>query len=530
MSPALATVLTIGVVLALVLGDTRVREARAALWLPVAWLLVTGSRFVSQWLDVDAGGAAAYEDSSPIDAAWFALLIVLGTLVLVRRREALLHVVRSNAWLVAFAAWGLLSIAWSDFPLVSARRWVKTLGHPVMVLVILTDPRPVDAFRIVMKRCAYVLLPCSVLFIKYLPELGRSFDPWTGAAANNGVGLTKNDLGYLCMVFGLFFLWNLLTAAGVRDAWRRPEVALSLAFLAAIAWLLGAANSATSATAFLGGASLLLLLRFAPAVKFRLGTYVLLAALVAVALQWFADPYAIVLRWLGRSPTLTDRTEVWADVLALQPNVLLGAGFESFWLGERLQAMWDRWWWHPNQAHNGYLETYLNLGLVGVVLLAGTLWHTFAKIRARLAANLAFADLRLAYLVAVVAFNFTESGFTGVHLVWTIFWVAALDLLPATGDVPARAISPAFAPGASADATPHAAAVNSGSGAAFPTSYPRRVERRPDPRPAHDSRELRDAHEPRDPRRPPEPRPPHLPHQTRDSRRPRYPRYPRHPR
>ena len=28
---------------------------------------------------------------------------------------------------------------------------------------------------------------------------------------NTGAGLTKNDLGYVCMVLGLFFFWNLLT-------------------------------------------------------------------------------------------------------------------------------------------------------------------------------------------------------------------------------------------------------------------------------------------------------------------------------
>ena len=80
---------------------------------------------------------------------------------------------------------------------------------------------------------------------------------------------------------------------------------------------------------------------------------------------------------LGRDPSLTDRTAVWADVLALQNRPMLGYGFESFWLGDRLMVLWNKWWWRPTQAHNGYIETYLNLGLVGLGLLAGLLLSTF---------------------------------------------------------------------------------------------------------------------------------------------------------
>ena len=37
-------------------------------------------------------------------------------------------------------AYGLLSVLWSDFPLIAGKRWIKTLGHPVMALIILTEP------------------------------------------------------------------------------------------------------------------------------------------------------------------------------------------------------------------------------------------------------------------------------------------------------------------------------------------------------------------------------------------------------
>ena len=124
---------------------------------------------------------------------------------------------------------------------------------------------------------------------------------------------------------------------------------------------------------------------------------------------------------------MTDRTYVWADAIALQDRPFLGVGFESFWLGPRLEALWAKWWWRPNQAHNGYIETYLNLGLVGVFLLLAVVVSTFRKISKQFSTNFDFARLRLTFLVAILAFNFTEAGFKAVHFVWTMFYIIALD-------------------------------------------------------------------------------------------------------
>ena len=72
---------------------------------------------------------------------------------------------------------------------------------------------------------------------------------------------------------------------------------------------------------------------------------------------------------MGRDSTLTGRTEIWTHVLWVAGNPLLGTGFESFWLGDRLANVWSIM---PGiqEAHNGYLEVYLNLGWIGVTLLA----------------------------------------------------------------------------------------------------------------------------------------------------------------
>jgi exopolysaccharide production protein ExoQ len=118
-------------------------------------------------------------------------------------------------------------------------------------------------------------------------------------------------------------------------------------------------------------------------------------------------------------------------------NPLLGAGFESFWLGDRLQKLWNIFWWHPNESHNGYLETFLNLGWVGVALLGVLLINGYRNIVKQLVEGFKTAPLWLAFYFVGVAYNFTEAAIRTVSPVWIFFILAIIALpKPAPTDVP----------------------------------------------------------------------------------------------
>jgi hypothetical protein len=206
MPRSLATLLTFAFIFVLLSWDSRKQEGISrALWLPVLWLAIIGSRFVSQWINL---GNYGNDEGTLIDALYFLTLIIAGMCILIRRGVAVVELIRNNSWLAAFFFYSFLAIMWSDFPFISFKRWIKTLGHPIMALIILTDPHPVNAFQTVMKRCSYLMMPLSVLFIKYYPEYGRGFDFWSGMAYNNGITLQKNSLGNLCMIFFMFYCFD----------------------------------------------------------------------------------------------------------------------------------------------------------------------------------------------------------------------------------------------------------------------------------------------------------------------------------
>ena len=402
-----------------------------ALWLPTIWMFLISSRTVTQWAQM-AGislGGGNYQEGTPSDAVVFFALITAGIVVLYRRHVNMRDVASHNRLLTFFLIYCLISICWSEFPFVAFKRWIKILGHPVMTLVVFTEPDPQEAICRMMKRCAYIILPYSIMFIKYFPEWSHENSPYGGPALLTGTALDKNMEGSICFILGAFFLWHFLQVRQwERSPKRRGEMFLCLLFLLMVGYLLRAVHSSTSEVSLAVAAGVMLLLgrRFInPA---NIGTYLITTGVVIGLSQWmFGFVDYIIQNNLGKDLTLTDRTKVWALALQLQDNPILGAGFESFWMGDRLREVWSQFWWHPIQAHNGYLETYLSLGLVGLGLMLALIVSAFLRGRHALLAGSDFGRFRLGFVTAFVLYNWTEAAFKAIHPVWFVFYIVAID-------------------------------------------------------------------------------------------------------
>jgi O-antigen ligase len=439
MPPKLALLICILFILVIFIGDIkRKRKSSLALWVPLIWMLIIGSRYVSQWLNLSPPIESPddYLEGSPIDRNVFLGLIMVGLFILFRRRISWSQIFQRNAWILFFFFYGGISIFWSDFEFVSFKRWIKAVGDVVMVLIVLTEPDPIGAVKILIRRCAFLLVPLSGLFIKYYPELGRGYSRWTWEPFYTGVTNDKNALGSLCMIFGLFFSWNLLTMWRNRDiSLDRKEVFIHALFLVMILWLLNMARSATSLIGLIIGVSILVGMTL-PNLKGNVkhtGFYILYILLILLTLELSFNVIQNTIASLGRDKTLTGRTELWEELIAMDTNPLVGTGYESFWLGDRARKFWEKYYWHPNQAHNGYLETYLNLGWIGVLLLTGVLFSCYRTARRTLIDDFGYGIFRMAFLAVALVYNITEAGFKGLHPMWFIFLVIAVQYPRSSG-------------------------------------------------------------------------------------------------
>jgi exopolysaccharide production protein ExoQ len=431
MPPFLALLLTVALIVYLFRRDSRENSTvTGAVWLPLVWMFTTESRTVFEWLSTFGlpVGGGSLQEGTPLDAAVYFILIVAGVAVLKRRQVSLQWVIQNNGWVAAYLAYCFFAVLWSDFPAVSLKHWIKVIGHPVMVLVLLTEPEPLEAVIRLLKRSAYLFVPLSILAIKYYPNIGLSYDDWTGAQTRNGIALDKNMLGVACLILGFFFVWNFLkTLALEKSKARRNELLLTVFFLYQIGWLFWKANSATSLISLFLGTTLMLVAKLPFVNKRLLGAYFVVAAVILVSAQLAFGSVADVTSLSGHDATYEGRTKLWGELLKFPINPILGTGFESFWLGDRLQRLWADHWWHPNEAHNGYLETYLNLGIVGLVMLGGLLIATFKKATAALVRGDEFGLFRFGFLGIVLVYNWTEAGFRGLDPIWFTFFIIALD-------------------------------------------------------------------------------------------------------
>ena len=128
---------------------------------------------------------------------------------------------------------------------------------------------------------------------------------------------------------------------------------------------------------------------------------------------------------LGRDATLTGRTEIWNIVLDVGPgNFLLGRGYGSFWSGSTAEQVWDRLTYHTHftQSHNGYIDIYLELGVIGLFLLAWMMCSVVGTFRQTFAVNVEYGAYRLAFFTAILVHNLTESSYgRPTHLLWFVF-------------------------------------------------------------------------------------------------------------
>ena len=329
---------------------------------------------------------------------------------MVGRKKEVARLVNANLVVVLFLSYCALSIFWSDYPGIAAKRWIQLLGDFITVSIVLTERDPAEAIKWVLTRVAVVLIPVSVLLIKYYPGLGRYYNYWTGMPYVSGVSTDKNMLGMMCLVCGSVILFSFLQLwrqrRGPEESWRLVANALVLAMLF---WLFHLAHSMTALSCFCFASFVLVVSGFFRVARKPAIIHLLVGGILggAAAILFLHIGEAAALEQMGRDQTLTGRTEIWSGLLRFASNPVLGAGYESFWLGDRLKSIWAS---APmlagvNEAHNGYLETYLNLGWVGIALLVAFIVVGYRNVVGSLRKDFDAGRLKLAFFVVAIEYT-----------------------------------------------------------------------------------------------------------------------------
>jgi O-antigen ligase len=407
-------------------------EVSQAVWLPTVWVMACICKPLAMWYG--SAGSGSVEDGSPLDRSFASLLIALGMLVIAKRRISWAIIRKNNAWLVALCVYAFVSILWSDFPFVSIKRYVRFTGSIIMALVLLSDPAPLCALESLLRRIAFVLIPFSMLLVKYYPDVGCVYGKLYGNVMWVGVTTQKNNLGVLCFISIFFLVWSLLRAwdreKGEFAGWKTaPHVAI---LLASMHLLRGPSTAAASKTAFIAlsvGCLCLLGLLWMKNHGRCVRRSMLLAAVVVAFVYGVGLPFGMtslfsgVLESLGRDTTFTGRNEIWEELIPVAMGApVLGLGYGGYWVRPIESDV--------NEAHNGYLDVVLELGVVGLALLFGFVVSLCRKAHACLVDEFWWGSFGFAFLLATVLHNASESTFLKTSdSLWTLLIFVSM-LLP----------------------------------------------------------------------------------------------------
>lgn len=429
----------------------RSERVSKALWWPLIWYMVVSSRPIGVWfgiwgLPMGASGGGV-TGGSPIDRNFYLALSFIGIVVLINRKFNWGKLFTKNSWLTMLLLFMILSISWSEFSFVSFKRFVKIVGAIIMALVVLTEQNPMIAITTIIRRCAYLHLPMSIIVIRYFRNIGITFD-WTGSAQSwQGITSSKNVLGQVAMVAAFYFLWEIVRN-WKKSKWKSLKSINLVYFLMGAYLLKGSDNSLslTSVSVFCLATFIFFRLkslgyniqRIRRFMNFMMaGTLSFLSLITVHSIVGFSEEslFGKFITTFGRDITLTDRTIIWNDIYNVVRNPLLGVGFGGFWIGEIMNIPFSAGMtWTLGQAHSGYVDTYLQIGLVGVFLLIGLIIKTPNTLLKSYLSNVEFSWLRVALFITIVYINITETTFLrGDHHLWFLLMIITINLpLPST--------------------------------------------------------------------------------------------------
>lgn len=279
------------------------------------------------------------------------------------------------------------SIAWSQWPGVSAMTWALLVGTTLPALFVAHVLTWSELLRTIELALKWVI-GLSVLFELWAALIVRgpiapnftvlSDDPdpqiyWTRGDLFDldqriqGIVGNANVLGIVCVIA--------MALIAVRMAARPRGRALQIAWLVVACALYVRAGSATGHVAVAVAVAVLvvaLIVRRLRTARARAVVYGVVLALVALAIVAVASLWNVVTAILGRSGGLTGRDAIWARVWerAIEHPVF-GNGFASPWVPDHPAF---RGWIIDHglsvfHAHDMWLDVFLQLGAVGVAVI-----------------------------------------------------------------------------------------------------------------------------------------------------------------
>ncbi len=321
--------------------------------------------------------------------------------------------------------WILLGVCafssfWSLDPDTTIRRVVGLTGTMLFGLYLASR----YTLKQQLKICAYMFGISAVmclLFVLFVPQYGIVSSIHIGAW--RGIYAQKNVLGKRFVLGGAIFFFLAMTNRENRwVSWLGYTTSGLLILLS---------QSATSVVNFIIITGSYLMYSRILNLKYKVMIPVVtLVSTVGIAFYtWFVSQSDQILGSVGKDTTLTGRSELWPAVLEMiAKKPWLGYGYGAFWDDSvESSIVIQTVQWNAPNAHNGFLDLWLALGLVGVLVFVIGFVINLLRALYLMRWNQTYENLwLLIYFTYMIFSNLTETTLLEQNSLEWILYVSAI--------------------------------------------------------------------------------------------------------
>ncbi|HEY1530175.1 MAG TPA: O-antigen ligase family protein [Galbitalea sp.] len=333
-------------------------------------------------------------DTERYALTWFGWgAIILGIFVV-----ALVIVIRArDRWrfrdlpfpMLAFLALTVLSVIWSDYRQYTAAAALLSIVTAVGALSLAVSFTLTQLLRL-LGHALRIILAASILFELVVAVIVRHpFTPWWTDYGTQKIHpaeywsrdlLLKGDriqgimgnsdlLGFVALLGVIVFAIE-FASRSMNRGWSGFWIVVALTDIA----LTRSATVIVAAVVVVVAAVILVLLRRAATPRGRRTVGIVSIVVVVVGIIGVLVLHAPLLKLLNKSSTLTGRTDIWGEVIKLaSERPVVGWGWISYWvpgLKPFDQKVFRIGGIQYLQAHDAWLDLWLQLGIIGVIVFA----------------------------------------------------------------------------------------------------------------------------------------------------------------
>ncbi|MCG7851182.1 MAG: O-antigen ligase family protein [Methanosarcinaceae archaeon] len=403
-----------------------------ALWIPLVWLVSQTTRIIEILFPLSGfsgvSGVPSIEGSSggnPISRMISISLILLGIVVIFKRKSTFSALVRANRGIFILYAYVLLTIVWSDYPEVSLKRYIRICGSLLIAIIVASEEDHHKALEHVFRRYVVICLTLSLFFIKTDRSIGYVIGVH-GEHFMAGIASHKNELGVLCMVSLVFLFWRTIRLL--------PSVNYLDGILILInTYILIRARSTTALVLALLGMALILGMKMARGSlrNIVILVIILVLATLPILIITMNSPGSVIsgafFSAVSKDATLSGRTTMWNDLIRLgKKDIIQGSGYENYWI-RHYKEIWAVWTFLPTNAHNGFVEVLLNLGLLGLAIVIVIILRLLFLLGSGDCLSQPSGHWYFVFLIMFIISNFTEASLIMLTLGWSLFLIISAN-------------------------------------------------------------------------------------------------------